>query len=190
MPTAPERLAARTLVTRRLAYLAVVALAVGVSCGGGSEGESRAPAQASPSPCALLQPHQVQAVVGNAVTAEQVFSEGAGTLAGAKICQYRPAQPQAVPAGPQGTLPTGVTVEVAFAYPREIFMKYRRANDPAGRLTPVPGLCTEAVWSETSNRVVALTGSRVIAVSLRGDPSAPGYRDKAVALASEALKRL
>ena len=192
MRTVPERSGARRQATRLLAGASLVAVTAMVSCGeSGEQGsESPPPPQASPNPCALLQPGQVQAVVGNAVTAEQVFSEGGGSLAGAKICQYKPAPQRAVASGPPGTLPIAVTVEVTSAYPREVLAKYQRANQAVGRLRPVPGLGTEAVWSEAFNRMVALKGNSVIAVSLRGDPSAQGYQEKAATLASEALKRL
>ena len=189
----PECLLAQRRAIRRLAGAALVALTAISSCGGESQEQgdkAQGPPQASPNPCALLQPGQVESVVGNAVAPEQVFSEGGGSLAGAKICQYKPAPQRAAASSPPGTLPTGVVVEVASAYPREVLVKYTRPNDAAGRLRAVPALGAEAVYSETLNRIVALKGSSVIAVSLRGDPSAQGYRDKAVTLASEALKRL
>ena len=193
MRTAPERSMVARQATRLFAGAALIAVTGMVSCGGESRGQDdkgQAPPQASPNPCALLQPGQVEAVVGNAVTAEQVFSEGGGSLAGAKICQYKPAPQRAVPSGSPGTPPIAVTVEVTSAYPREVLAKYQRANQAAGRLRPVPGLGTEAVWSEAFNRMVALKGNSVIAVSLRGDPSAQGYQEKAATLVSEALKRL
>lgn len=170
-----------------IAALVLAALVSMASCGGdfgGKAGKSAAPPQpAFPNPCALLQPKEVEAVVGNPVRSEQVFSEGSASLAGAEVCQYKAARQAAAEA--PGTLPTDVTVELASAYPREVFLKYRAVNKGA---RPVAGVGTEAVWSETTNRVVVLQGDQVLAVSLRGDPSAPGYQDKAVRLASEALK--
>ena len=171
--------------------MALVAMAATASCGedSGDEGRKEPPPAlaSSPSPCALLQAGDVEAVVGNAVTPEQVFSEGSASLPGAKVCQYKAAQQQAGTAGAPGKLPVGVTLEVASAYPREVLMKYKSAN-PGAR--PVPGVGTEAVWSEAFNRLVVLQGNAVVAVSLLGDPSGQGHQDKAVTLASEALKRL
>lgn len=174
-------------MARALAAAALVVMTAMVSCGGGDEGAALPPA--SPNPCALLDRGQVQAVVGNAVAHEQVFTEGGGSLAGAKICRYEP-PPQAAPSSGSGTLPTAVTLEVASAFPQEVLVKYIRTNEASGRLRPLPALGPQALWSDTFNRVVVPKGGNVVAISLRGDPSAKGYQDKAVTLASEALKRL
>ena len=191
MPTAHEPVLFGVLAPRRMAWLAVAVMVAMASCSreSGEEGRREPPPAlaSSPNPCALLQAREVEAVVGNAVIPEQVFSEGSASLAGAKVCQYKATPQQAGSAGAQGRLPVGVTIEVASAYPREVLMKYKSANPGAW---PVPGVGTEAVWSETFNRLVVLQGDAVVAVSLLGDPSAQGYQDKAVRLASEALTRL
>ncbi len=189
IPTANEPSVSRSF-GRRLAGVAVIAMVAMASCGGnsGEEGRKVPPSAlaSSPNPCALLQAGEVEAVVGNAVTPEQVFSEGGVSLAGAKVCQYK-AAPQQAAGGAPGTLPTGVTLEVASAYPREVFVKYTTANKAA---RPVPGVGTDAVWTETFNRLVVLEGDAVVAVSLLGARSDQGAQDKAARLASEALKRV
>ncbi|MDQ3573337.1 MAG: hypothetical protein M3404_00180 [Actinomycetota bacterium] len=171
--------------------MAVVTMVAVASCGGDSGEEGRKvppPALASsPNPCALLQAGEVEAVVGNAVIPEQVFSEGGASLAGAKVCQYKAAPQPPGAAGGANRVPTDVTVEVASAYPREVFVKYTTANKAA---RPVPGLGTDAVWSEALSRLVVLQGDAVVAVSLLAAPSDQGAQDKAARLASEALKRV
>ncbi len=180
-----------TLRFRGLAGLALVAVVAMASCGGDSGDEAGKdeppPPPASPNPCALLEAGEVEAVVGNPVTAEQVFSEGGASLSGAKVCQYKATAQPAGGAGAAGRVPTGVTVEVTSAYPREVFLKYKTANNAA---RPVPGLGTEAVWSEAFNRLVVWEGDAVVAISLLGDPSQQGSQEKAARLASEALKRV